>query len=294
MALSIKSTIKQVRDSILEALPVRAALNLEFFLYHHRFPNLDAPTTFNEKVQHRKLFDRDPRLPELSDKILAKEHVARILGPEWVVPTIWSGCSLPPRLERTWPLPYVLKTNHGSGWNLFIRSREDEKWDDIERITAHWLGMRYGRPSHEWAYSTINPMLLVEPFLDEVASNPNDYKLWVFGGKVVFIEVDTGRYLNHQQYFYDREWKRQPFEYAAPGSVEDVPPPQSLEKMIWAAERLGAAFSFIRVDFYETGGSPRFGELTFYPNSARCRFKPESADAELGRMWPIYSTAEKQ
>jgi hypothetical protein len=287
MSASIKLVIKRTRDKILEALPTRTALSIEFLLYQGRFPRLDNPVTFNEKIQHRKLFDRDPRLTEFSDKILAKERVAAVLGPEWIIPTIWSGTALPPRPERTWPIPYVLKASHGSGWNLFIRSREDENWPDIERTTAFWLKQRYGLPSKEWAYWNIQPRLLVEPYLDHVATTPNDYKFWVFGGKVAYIQVDTDRYRNHRQYFYDRSWTRQSIEYAAPGTPEDVPQPQSLDKMIWAAERLGAGFSFARVDLYEVDYKPLFGELTFYPNSARARFKSKNTDTELGRLWKL-------
>jgi hypothetical protein len=253
---------------------------------------LDNPVTFNEKLEHRKLFDRDPRLPAMSDKIEVKKCVAELLGPEWVVPTLWFGTKLPPRPERNWPVPYVLKASHASGWNIFVRSRADEKWDEIEKEIGHWLGTRYGAPSKEWAYANLEPRLLVEPFISEVYKSPTDYKLWVFDGKAVFMQVDTGRYERHRQYFYDLEWNRQPFEFVAPGTPEDVPPPQSLEKMIWAAERIGAGFSYARVDLYEVGGKPLFGEMTFYPVGARCRFKPESADTDLGRLWPAARTPD--
>jgi hypothetical protein len=281
----VKEALKKVRDGILEALPVRASLKLDFFMYQQRFLHLDSPVTFNEKIQYRKLHDRDPQMTELSDKILAKEYVARVLGPEWIIPTTWYGTALPPRSERKWPLPYVLKASHGSGWNLFIRSREDEKWDDIERTTAGWLRTIFGKPFWAWAYFNIQPRLLVEPYLEEVAADLVDYKFWVFGGKVELIQVDVDRYMNHKQYFYDRHWKRQAFEYAAPGTPEDVSPPQSLEKMIWASELLGEPFSYVRVDLYEVGGAPLFGEFTFYPNGAHTKFNPENIDTEIGRLW---------
>ena len=75
MPMIIKEALKKVRDGILYALPEPAALKLDFFMYQRRFLKLNNPVTFNEKVQHRKLYDRDPRLTELSDKILAKKHV---------------------------------------------------------------------------------------------------------------------------------------------------------------------------------------------------------------------------
>lgn len=128
----IRSAIAGVRDVILRALPLRSAVSLEFLMYHKRLPQLKDPRTFNEKIARRKLMDRDPLLIPWSDKVLAKQRVAAILGEEWVIPTLWSGPSLPPREERKWPIPYVIKGSHGSGWNYFVHSAQDEDWDRIE------------------------------------------------------------------------------------------------------------------------------------------------------------------
>lgn len=101
-----------------------------------------------------------------------------------------------------------------------------------------------------------------------------------------FVQVDTDRLKNHQQYFYDMQWKKQSFRYICPCPDGDVAPPQSLDKMIWAAERLARPFPYVRVDLYEIGGNPRFGEMTFYPNSGRYPFKPKAAELEMGKLWP--------
>jgi hypothetical protein len=267
-------------------LPLRAAINLEFFLFHRRLPDLDHPRTFNEKVARRKLCDRDPRMPRLSDKILAKEYVTEVLGAEWVIPTLWSGRELPPRAERKWPIPYVLKASHGSGWNIFVRSPQDEDWEAIEKQTSQWLRNVYGQRAREWLYAQIQPGLLVEPYLGTGEVAPPDYKFLVFQGRTAYIQVDLGRMQTHRQLFYDVNWKRQKMEYLCPWTDEEAPPPPSLAKMVDAANRLGAGFPFVRVDLYEIDGRPLFGEMTFYPNSGRFAFKPESAELELGQMWP--------
>jgi hypothetical protein len=133
----IKSLIKDARVEVLQALPIRAAIiNLEFLKYHGRLPRLSPPETFNEKIAHRKLYDRDPRMPRLADKILVKQHVSDLLGPEWTIPTLWSGEALPPREERNWQTPYVLKASHGCGWNIFVNSPEDEDWAQEDLWTA--------------------------------------------------------------------------------------------------------------------------------------------------------------
>jgi hypothetical protein len=273
-------------------LPLRAAIMVEFLYFHRRLPRLDQPRTFCEKIAQRKLYDRNPLLPELSDKIRAKEYVARELGSDWVIPNLWSGSQLPPREERRWPIPYLLKANHGSSWNCFVLSKAEEDWDAIEAKASKWLSKTYGQHAVEWLYTQIRPGLIVEPFLGANGIAPADYKFFVFGGRTVYIQVDLGRLQTHRQLFYDVHWKRQKFEYICPWTDEEAERPESLAAMIEAANHLGAPFPFARVDLYEIDGKPRFGEMTFYPNSGRYAFKPESAEREMGRLWPDVPVSE--
>jgi hypothetical protein len=280
------SLVQILYASFLEILPDRSAVTVDFLLRHHRLPNLESPQTFNEKLARRKLSDRNPRMPLLADKILVKAHVAGVLGPEWVVPTLWSGPALPPREERRWPLPYVLKASHGCGWNLFVNSEREQNWESIERTTRNWLQNTHGKPLREWLYGDITPQLLVEPNLSpnpEVA--PWDFKIWVFHGEAHYIQVDTGRRQVHRRSFFDREWRPQPFTVRYPLETRPIGPPASLSQMLKAAERLGEAFSFVRVDFYEVNKTPLFGEMTFYPGAARLGFRPSSYDLLFGQLW---------
>jgi len=270
----------------LRELPDKLAIQIEHFRYYHKWPNIETPETFNEKIQHRKLYDRDPRLPRLADKVLVKDYVSKTLGQGWINPTIWSGPELPHRSSRNWPLPYVLKANHGCGWNYFVLSGADENWEDIENIANGWLHSKYGTLSREWLYSEIEPQLLVEPYLgNSEGVLPVDYKVFVFHGKAHYIQVDIDRATNHRLSFYDRNWVKQPFSYNYPFHPEEVPPPRSLEKMLWAAERLCVGLSFVRVDFYEIDGNPMFGEMTFYPSAGLGVFRPDSYDKFFGSLW---------
>ena len=274
-------------EPVIRRLPLPLGVRAEFLLCHHRLGKFKHPRTFNEKIMHRKLYDRDPRLAELSDKAQAKEHARKVLGEGWVIPSIWVGEKLPPRSERNWAFPYVLKASHGSGRNIFVHSPQDQNWDKIEAQTEQWLRRDFGHERREWAYTLIKPRrLLVESFVGTGGAAPPDYKLFVFGGRTAFVQVDLGRLESHRQFFYDTNWKKQTFHYVRPFNAEEVDPPQSLAKMIWAAERLAADLPFVRVDFYEIAGKPYLGELTFYPNSGQIAFKPESVEYELGRLWP--------
>ena len=56
--------------------------------------------------------------------------------------------------------------------------------------------------------------------------------------------------------------------------------------MIEAAEILAEDFPFVRTDFYEVNSIPKFGEMTFYPQSGLDPFDPPEWDFKLGRLWP--------
>ena len=267
-------------------LPDKVALAIQYRLRIGRWPNIDYPKTFNEKIQHRKLYERDPRFPPLADMIEAKRIVAAALGDDWITPKLWYGEQLPPLPERNWPIPFVLKSSHGSGHNFIVLSPDDLDWSAIQRRAAEWLSQAYADYAREWLYGEIRPRLLVEPFIGQSTVAPEDYKFFVFNGRAEFVQVDTDRLTNHRLTFYNRNWVKQPFSVVYSPAEDAVLPPKSLAAMIDGAEKLAEDYPFIRVDLYEVDGKPRFGELTCYPNSGLGKFIPETFDRVLGDLWP--------
>ena len=275
---------------LLSRMSPRLAVSLAYALGHGTVPRLHDPTTFTEKVQFRKLYDRDERLPRLADKVLVKAYVEEKLGPAWVIPTLWHGRALPPVPHRTWPVPFVIKANNGSATNHFVRREADKDWPKIEALCERWMAAPNRAPLGEWAYVQIAPQIMVEPFVGAGDVLPWDYKFMVFNGRLEFIQVDTGRATVHRRTFFDRAWARQPFELKYPAEPADIPPPANLKVMIEAAEALAADFDFVRVDLYEIGGRPLFGEMTFYPDSGTGRFRPRHHDERWGQLWPPFPT----
>jgi hypothetical protein len=55
--------------------------------------------------------------------------------------------------------------------------------------------------------------------------------------------------------------------------------------MMAAAEEMARGFEFARVDFYQPGEHPLFGEVTFYPGSGLDKFDPVELDEVMGGLW---------
>jgi hypothetical protein len=257
------------------------------YRYHFgRSPSLFFPKTFNEKLQRRKIADHDPRLVLCADKVLVKDFVDSRLGFGWITPTLWHGAQLPQKRERNWPLPFLIKANHGCAMNIFVRSVAELDWTTIEAEAAKWLSTDFSNLGGEWCYRPIKRQLLVEPFIGPMHELPNDFKFLVFDGRTEFIQVNTDRSRSLNVTMFDREWNRLPVKLL-PHEIKpnEITPPSSLKEMIAAAECLGRDMLFVRVDFYEIEGRPRFGEMTFYPNSGFKAFDPPEFDRILGDLW---------
>lgn len=263
-------------------LPFRhARVGLTYVWRHRRLMNLRAPARFTDLVQHRKLFDRDARMPALADKVRVKEHIARVLGPEWVIPTLWHGSRLPARY--TWTRPFVVKSRHGCNQSAFVRDGHED-WAAIREQAARWSRRRYGIWLDEWLYAHVPRGLIVEPFIGEGGALPVDYKLFVFGGRVEYVQVHLGREHRHRWIVFDRDW-RQVSKVGASPTADAPPPPATLTAMIAGAEELARPFDFVRVDFYEAQQRPMFGEMTFYPGSGLHRIEPAALDFAMGAHW---------
>lgn len=59
---------------------VLARLHLTYLWRHRRFLSIDQPMRFTELVQRRKLLNRDPRLPQLIDKLAVTPRLRSSLG----------------------------------------------------------------------------------------------------------------------------------------------------------------------------------------------------------------------
>jgi len=245
---------------------------------HGRRVAWDHPARFTELVQLRKLTDRSPIQTQMMDKIAAKRLAGAQLGEEWIVPTIWQGTALPRLI--LFPVPAIIKSRHGCNQYRVVTAVPDcERWQQLRRIARRWQRRPYGRWLDEWAYHDVPRGILAEPLLGGALPLPIDYKIYVFGGVATHVQVHLGRGRRHRWILHDRSWRQ------LVRAADEPPPPPSLAAMLEAAEALAGDMNFLRVDFYDVGGRPYFGEYCLYPGSGLDPFAADWIDFELGALW---------
>lgn len=264
------------------------------FLKAHGYPlNLKNPTSFNEKICWKKIYDRNPLLPVIADKYRVREYVKSVLGEteaERILIPLLAVVDRPEDLDiDALPDQFVVKSNHGSGNNLIVKEKSSFDVESFFKLANAWLLEPYGIRNHEWAYTHVERKIMVEQLLlDESGEVPADYKFCMIHGQCEFIKLDNDRFKNFTSTLYDSDWNKLDVRWRRP-QAEYSPPPRHLKDMLRVAQSLSKDLDFIRVDFYVLGDRFYVGEMTNYPVRGRGKFSPTQFDIDLGKKWQVGS-----
>jgi len=299
-AESLKKAVKPFYQGIMNLLPARWHVIADYLRVYHRFPDLKNPRKFSEKIMWRKLYDRDPRLPGLVDKIRVKDIMGKRFGDDFIIPTLGVYNAADELDFSKLPLsqpPYILKTAHGCGTNIIVKKGEIPDPQAIKKKLAKYLKFDQAAVAEEWAYDHVPRKILAEPYIETPDGDLKDYKFHVFSGRVYAIEGVADRFINYGVSFFDREWNLLDLRYAGrryPPYKGVLPPPRHLAQMIARAEEIGRDFSYIRVDLYEVGDQIKLGELTFYPSAGHDPFFPSAWDDKFGQQWNLETVSTRK
>lgn len=247
--------------------------------------NLQNPATFNEKIQWMKLYDSTPLKTKLTDKYEVRDWVKAKIGEEYLIPLlgVWDNFD-EIDFERL-PNKFVLKANHGCGWNVVVTDKGTFNKKDARRNFADWMKRNFAFMGLELQYMNIRPKIIAEAYLENVADDLYDYKVFCFGGKAESIMFLCERKHGLKMAFYDLQWNKLPYTYNFPTISEDVPKPQNLDHLIRLAETLADGFPHVRVDFYVLNdGTIKFSEMTFSSANGMCRWNLPEQDLKYGRL----------
>lgn len=280
-----KNFARKMFKRVCRYVPDKIYLQLQYLKHFHCLPNLKKPQTFNEKLQWLKLYDRRPEYSIMVDKYLAKEYVAKIIGEEYIIPTIgvWRTIG-----EIDWdslPNQFVLKWNHDSGSIVICKDKSQLDKEEAIRILKrkeHSSGYWYGR---EWPYKNVKPCIIAEKYMEDEDGELKDFKFFSFDGETKAMFVATDRFNKEEDTkfdFYDSQFNHMPFTNGHPNASRNLKKPQNFELMKQLASKLSKGYPHIRIDFYEVNGKVYFGELTLYHWSGFVPFNPSMYDKMFG------------
>ena len=268
-------------------------LQIIYYLNTHHRLNLKNPTTFTEKLQWLKLYNRRPEYTMIVDKYAVKEYVGNIIGKEYVIPTlgVWEK---PEDIDiANLPDEFVLKTTHGGGscGVVICRGKSSFGMQAMVRKLNKSLKQDIYKRLREWPYKNVKKQIIAEPLLKDGFEDLVDYKFFCFNGKVRCFKIDFDRFSIHRANYYDKNGNLLKFGEAdfPPDYDREINLPSNIKEMIAVAETLAAGFAFIRVDLYNVQGQIYFGEMTFYPASGLGRFTPEEWDYKMGEWLELPS-----
>jgi len=272
-------------------------LKKKYFSKFHKHLDLENPISLNEKLQWLKLNDRKPLYTQLVDKIEAKDIVSKVIGAEYIIPTIGVWDSFSEINFSNFPNQFVLKCSHDSGGLIICRDKSGFDINYAKDLINSSLNRNYYDVGREWPYKDVKPRIFAEKYMEE---NPSvnggskgltDYKFFCFNGSPLLLYVSRGLeyHPTAEISFYGMDGIEKEFHRSDYKPYHNAKMPSNFPEMKITAEKLAKFVDcpFVRIDLYSINNKIYFSEITFSPCSGFIPFEPMSTDVELGKLLDI-------
>ena len=242
--------------------------------------------TFEDKINWICIHDVTKLKGRCADKILLREYSKRILKKD-ICNKILKIYDNPSQINISeLPEQFVLKTNHGSGYNIIVHNKSELDVEKAKKTLSNWLQIDYSQEGAEFHYAFIKRKAFAEEY---IGKNINTYKTFCYHGIPRYIFVY--KKINGREYrtFFDMEWNRLDFHCGTrPHPTEIYPKPKTFELMKKYARKLSRPFKLARIDFYEYNGELRLSEVTFTPMNSLFICEKQEHNIELGKYLKLF------
>ncbi|MGI6735411.1 MAG: ATP-grasp fold amidoligase family protein [Bacilli bacterium] len=294
--------INKKRRKKIESSNISKLLVKEYEDYYKRKPNLNNPTRFSEILLWQKLYFHKSESTIMSDKVLVKDYIKKLLGDEINFPKTYAVFDNAKQISlQNLPNKSIIKCNHNSGYIFFIHKKSNKKYEienlkdrthkkirfkTMQKILNELLKINYYYQLLEWNYKEIKPRILVEEYLD--TTDLRDYKFLMNYGKLIVFHVNSNKAESERINFFNE--KLEPLDiWEVEPPAENIPKlPHNISKMIEISKKIANGFPFLRVDLYTINNNIYFGETTFFHWGGYLRFKhPKNFDELIGSKMTI-------
>lgn len=280
-------------------IPDKLYLSMVYYYIFHKKLNLKTPSTFNEKLQWLKLYDRNPLYTTLVDKYAVKDYIKNLLGEEYIMPTISIYDNVDDINLNDLPDSFVLKTTHDSGGVRICKEKDSFDLNEAKRYLKSRLNQNYYYLWREWPYKNVKPKIMVEKYMEDSKGELVDYKFFCFDGKIdnVMVCVDRNKKDTETKfYFFNQNWELLRLNIRGKQAPEGftLKKPKCIGNMFEIASILSKGIPFVRIDLYECNEHIYFGEFTFYPDSGFDNNLLPETDIYLGNLLKIDNIRRKK
>ena len=278
-----KKILKRLKYS-LRILPDSLYIQIYYFIRFKRLCNLKNPKTYNEKLQWLKLNDKNPEYMKMVDKYEVKEYVSKIIGDDYIIPTLGVWDKFDDIDFDKLPNQFVLKCTHDSEGLVIVKDKNELDIESAREKINTALKYNFYYIGREWPYKNIKPRIIAEEYVeDSVYGELRDYKFFCFNGEPKAMFIATERSKGNVKFdYFDLDFNNLSIIQNYPNAQKNIEKPTQFEKMIELSKILSKDMPHVRVDFYEVNGKLYFGELTFYHFSGFMPFKPNKWDEIFG------------
>ena len=270
--------------NVLYRISPKACLKMLFRIKQGYKLDLKNPTTYNEKLQWIKLYDKNPLMPICCDKYAVRSYVENKGCREILNELYWEGFDPEDIPFDELPEKFVVKVTHGSTFNIICTDKDALDRKQVVEKCKKWLKAKFLPCYGEWFYGVEKPRVIVEKYLDDHTGRLRDYKVYCFNGQPKYIGVDTGNATGeHFKDIYDVNWHMlKGYEMAYPNSGVAIEKPKVLNELLNYAHILSEDFLHARIDFYIVEDHIIFGEITFTNSAGFGRVKPKKFALAMG------------
>lgn len=245
-------------------------LTLKYYKRRGCRPDFDHPGDLSEYIMSGILYERNHAFAPYTDKLAVRDYIeSKGLG--HIVPKCYGAWDNSSQIDwDSLPEKFVLKANHGCGYNLFcLDTAKFDRTNAAKKLDGWVRRKKYSRLQTH--YSLIEPKIFAEEFIDDGSGVlPLDYKFMCIKGEPLCLffckdrDPESGRV---KFYIFDCDWNYLPqYNTRQHSDTDEIAKPKNFEIMKEYAKILSRDFDFVRVDLYDTGDRVLFGELTFTPD----------------------------
>lgn len=260
---------------LLTLLSPRLNTNFIYYIRFGRFPNLSTPQTLNEKVMCLKLnvYNKDVVVRQCADKFAVRRYL-KDHGLEHILVPLLASYDNPTEIKwDSLPNSFFVKWNFGCGLNIRCKNLNTFDRDEAVKKLRKWKSNTDYLTTSELQYECKEKKIIIEEDISlSVDKLPEDYKVYCFNGKPLFVLLCVDRHLGHAKFLMvDKDFNYCP-AYTYDGlntPVLSEKKPSGFDEILKYAKQLSEPFDFVRVDFYIINGKVYFGELTFTSSGGR-------------------------